>query len=67
MTKECRVCGGPMLCKYRHDQRTMDQRHVAQMTNSGTFSNYKRELTGRGLIVKSGDGRYLPSEAFLRG
>jgi len=40
-------------------------RAAAAMENSGTFSNYKRELTGRGLMVKQGD-TYVPSEVFNR-
>lgn len=40
-------------------------RAAARMENSGTFSNYKRELTGRGLMMKQGD-QYVPSEVFNR-
>lgn len=42
-----------------------DLREAAQMTNSGTFSNYKGALVRRGLMMKSGD-EYLPAEAFGR-
>jgi hypothetical protein len=53
-------------CVVNNGRATNDElREAAQMTNSGTFANYKRALTGRGLIVKSGDG-YVPAEAFMR-
>jgi len=38
---------------------------AAGMEMSGTFSNYKGELTRRGLIIKQGNA-YVPAEAFTR-
>lgn len=39
-------------------------RAAAGMENSGTFSNYRSALIGRGLIMKQGDGTYVASEVF---
>ncbi|HEV3059648.1 MAG TPA: type IV secretory system conjugative DNA transfer family protein [Vicinamibacterales bacterium] len=37
---------------------------AAGMEQSGTFRNYKAALTGRGLMVKRGDGTYEAAEVF---
>lgn len=41
-------------------------REAVGMENSGTFSNYKGALVGRGLIEKRHDGTYAANEVFLR-